>query len=123
VVFALPPAEPSQFRSDIFKQTPQIDTSFFDRAAPRGREAASFRNAEIVNWRYLLDEIRTFEPRLIAAQRLAACLPRRKRVALSFRVRLFGLRQDFFGGKLFIFSRPCPAIPNAGDTEEPLLYL
>jgi len=42
-VGGIPPAEPSQFRSDIFKQTPPIETSSFERIAPRGREAAALR--------------------------------------------------------------------------------
>src|SRR3989338_8323345 len=32
-VGGIPPAEPSQFRSDIFKQTPQNETSASDRSA------------------------------------------------------------------------------------------
>jgi len=35
-----------------------------------------------------------------------------------------GFAQIFFGGKLsFVFSRPCPTPPNAGDTKELSLFL
>jgi hypothetical protein len=37
----------------------------------------------------------------------------------SFLPACLGFAPIFFGGKLlFIFSRPCPAPPNAGDTKE-----
>src|SRR3989338_2896706 len=52
-VGGIPPAEPSQFRSDIFKQTPQIETSRFERADARrdGRTARdNFSRRKAANW-------------------------------------------------------------------------